>query len=1154
MKKVPLVLSSGKTAQLQSTDWIGPKKNVTNVSPTVSDDNTQGYEPLSKWINTANNKEYTCLISTTGAALWIEITSVHESSNLVFWPSAPAESGPVYKTWANLMTAIGALSEGVVPVITFRENFTIPSLGMPVGGWDMRRGKWQSPVMATGLVQVTVPDGVIIDNLLGGIDSGLVVEFQPTTSDGCLTFTSIPNLNIFQVGFGAKVVNTGTKALILSSGTGDVNVIVLNGATIGIPPNDTAPWLKIQGTDGVIALAVVGGIYTQFPNDWLTGGSPGSSLTYQFNVGSITPTLASWTGDAPNVVIAARAGNVSYDDSLVPVPSLGSTVQAALDAIKPLLGGGGGGTERIFIFDPTGTPAGNVYDDMDALLAAGASVNGRKTILVRDTVSPTSPVVVPVGAGAYNFSDYVIESANPSDMLQGGYVSFADGVTISNFFEIVRTKLVFNNTASIVWTFAGSSPIRLVRLETYGVIENLGSVQVINPGIGATLQFAIDTYGAALLPTNYEIFNMGHGTATLAIAAISKGPTTFISGTDFVRGTNGTVNILLFNGDEYGATNANFTGTLNAIEYNYKSAGGGGGTNYGNTVIYDPDIAATNGNRFKTWAEVMSAIAATPFNVYTQLLIHKPGIFQSVTVPAGTYDLSKVILSPTPGTVVPTLNFADGTTLSGFPQRVEGVQIRNNNTTAPLFTVSGFAICQLFDASLVNGAAATQPAWLVPNASSATLQLQGLVSPIFKLSGGSEPIEVQGSLSIDVTRGQSSAFFSQIDIFTNQTSGNGTITITSYVLLPGGYTGTHANYDGTLNINQREEARVNELIDLKAPHTSYLFDPNASPSAGVFTDFSELMTAVGLATTTERKVIIYFNTISAYSVPVGVYDFRNCIFKDVSRDNNISELSFADGCEIAFWPIVFDILMTFANTTDPVSTASGGMQKEVRMNGRGRITNNGSQNVLLVASSADSFLIEMHDESELMNPNAPVVKANASGATIVIVAFGYANWNGPTGVIDSVSGSVITIYNYTLRPGGYGIAANYGAGTVTFEHKYENRVLELSGFNLGVGGYVAQTRIFNTEYTPNVNRATEVVVHVSLGALSTGDVAAGLVSGVHVLDGNGGDIVAKVTNVAHSITTSEHTLNFKIGANKNYQIEDFGDIPSSIVVVREMTV
>jgi hypothetical protein len=53
------------------------------VDPTAGDDNTAGYSVGSQWINTANDKAYTCVDSSTAAAVWVWTNSVAQANIIV---------------------------------------------------------------------------------------------------------------------------------------------------------------------------------------------------------------------------------------------------------------------------------------------------------------------------------------------------------------------------------------------------------------------------------------------------------------------------------------------------------------------------------------------------------------------------------------------------------------------------------------------------------------------------------------------------------------------------------------------------------------------------------------------------------------------------------------------------------------------------------------------------------------------------------------------------------------------------------------------------------------------------------------------------------------------------------------------------------------
>lgn len=260
--------------------------------------------------------------------------SAPASTNYVFYPSAPAQTGNVYKVWSDLCAAIAALPDGEIPRIVFRESVTLPAAGMPVGGWNMRLGTWASPYIATGSTVVTIPDGVKIDNLTM-IDNGLEVDCAPTTDDGVFANSLMGGVVILVLYTGAKLTNLGTKALISSAGQ---VVVVQKDATQTIAPVNTAPLVKVNGTDSFTAIILGDSNFSQWFDDFVIGGSPGSTLLFMHGVNFTAPVLNSWSGDAPIYMFGGRSKNVAYDDAAQSPASGATTAQGAIDWLKTQIG------------------------------------------------------------------------------------------------------------------------------------------------------------------------------------------------------------------------------------------------------------------------------------------------------------------------------------------------------------------------------------------------------------------------------------------------------------------------------------------------------------------------------------------------------------------------------------------------------------------------------------------------------------------------------------------------------------------------------------------------------------------------------------------------------------------------------------------------
>jgi hypothetical protein len=463
-------------------------------------------------------------------------------------------------------------------------------------------------------------------------------------------------------------------------------------------------------------------------------------------------------------------------------------------------------------------------------------------------------------------------------------------------------------------------------------------------------------------------------------------------------------------------------------------SGGSGVTS--NIAIYDPDIAATVGNRYKTWAEVMAAVSSWG-PIGGEIVVHKVGLFQNVAVPAGTYDLSNVSIISSNASIFLTLSFADGTTLSGLPRLLKGVMILNNNTSAPLYTVSSFDFLVLRDSSVVNASSATHAAIHLPTGSSLSCSVDtGFLSPFFTQSGGSEPIFCEGSLTLSIWRIPAGSFFSENNVFSNGLSSNGVIYINSYVLDSDGYIATHTNFNGTINVLQRYENRVNELISSKAEEVFY-FNPDLAPDGNLYDNFDNLANAI--ASSTSQSIIVYFKIENGtyYVQTPSTYDFSRCIFKNISRVDVNATLDFPDGTTITQWPIDCEISMVFNNYTAPVSQTSG-VHKSARFSKKTEIVNSGSQPVFRASNYGDNFEIILTEESRC--DNGTLFHAASANSIIRVKLFDYAKVGN---VFTSVSGSTITIEDHTLINGGTDITS-YGSGTLNYINENEKRISQVS--------------------------------------------------------------------------------------------------------------
>ena len=138
-----LALASGETATYEDTvGWrvytsTGVLKstltqnNIAATDPTVSNDNTQGYSPLSMWVNTTNGRVWTCQSAATGAAAWalaiVPGTGVEPANNLEQFGAGTAtmlSEGNVYRV---AYSAAAATQPGATGVDSVLAVYTLPA-------------------------------------------------------------------------------------------------------------------------------------------------------------------------------------------------------------------------------------------------------------------------------------------------------------------------------------------------------------------------------------------------------------------------------------------------------------------------------------------------------------------------------------------------------------------------------------------------------------------------------------------------------------------------------------------------------------------------------------------------------------------------------------------------------------------------------------------------------------------------------------------------------------------------------------------------------------------------------------------------------------------------------------------------------------------
>ena len=119
-------IENGHILKYNGTNWIPSYKiNTSTIPPTVSDDNTLGYEIGSKWYDTTNQNEYVCVNTSTNSAIWKETTNSQSKSYASYLHS----SATIYSVVMPTANTFVKIVPDVAPILIAQNNFSIVSSG-----------------------------------------------------------------------------------------------------------------------------------------------------------------------------------------------------------------------------------------------------------------------------------------------------------------------------------------------------------------------------------------------------------------------------------------------------------------------------------------------------------------------------------------------------------------------------------------------------------------------------------------------------------------------------------------------------------------------------------------------------------------------------------------------------------------------------------------------------------------------------------------------------------------------------------------------------------------------------------------------------------------------------------------------------------------
>jgi hypothetical protein len=165
---------------------VTPLAVLQTADPVPSNDNTQGYGAGSIWINTANNREWTCVSAATGAAIWSfsgAVPGFAEPSGIVTQfgsgTGSFAEEGNLYRLVQNAVPVGATASDVVVAAFTLpASSFDQSGRGIQItvaGGCPNANAKTLKIIFnpASAVVGSTVGGGgTTIASIAGSTSSG----------------------------------------------------------------------------------------------------------------------------------------------------------------------------------------------------------------------------------------------------------------------------------------------------------------------------------------------------------------------------------------------------------------------------------------------------------------------------------------------------------------------------------------------------------------------------------------------------------------------------------------------------------------------------------------------------------------------------------------------------------------------------------------------------------------------------------------------------------------------------------------------------------------------------------------------------------------------------------------------------------------------
>ncbi len=175
-----------------SANWAqlvpdGLKNTATNRDPLATDDNTQGYEVFSRWVNTSTGESWVLLNAATGAANWDNTTLTIDDLG-----SAALQESSAFATAAQGALADSALQPGSVPVATEAQAKAATAGNL----LDADVARFSPFAIAAYLHYNQVTDTVLASNNISSVTDVATTEYRANFTNNMATanFAAVPGV------------------------------------------------------------------------------------------------------------------------------------------------------------------------------------------------------------------------------------------------------------------------------------------------------------------------------------------------------------------------------------------------------------------------------------------------------------------------------------------------------------------------------------------------------------------------------------------------------------------------------------------------------------------------------------------------------------------------------------------------------------------------------------------------------------------------------------------------------------------------------------------------------------------------------------------------------------------------------------------------